>query len=272
VKSIYTYIEYIFFICLITMEPKYLKLRKFNLIMGVFHLIQAIAMYIMSNDFALNVTTSYLKSINGNFPVPTTESAFALTIGPWVASFLLLSALAHFFIASPLYFSKYVSDLKNRINYARWYEYSLSSSIMIVLIAMLSGIYDMSLLIALFGLNATMNLFGLMMELHNQTTNKINWTSFIYGCFAGIIPWIIIALHFFNAIADVSENVPTFVYFILLSLFIFFNIFPINMLLQYMGKGKWRDYYFGEIVYIILSLVAKSLLAWQVFGGTLRPQ
>ena len=28
---------------------------------------------------------------------------------------------------------------------------------------------------------------------------------------------------------------------------------------------------YGERAYIILSLVAKSLLAWQVFAGTLRP-
>jgi len=31
------------------------------------------------------------------------------------------------------------------------------------------------------------------------------------------------------------------------------------------------DYLYGERAYIILSLVAKSLLAWQIFVGTLRP-
>jgi len=41
--------------------------------------------------------------------------------------------------------------------------------------------------------------------------------------------------------------------------------------LQYKKVGKWQDYLYGERVYIILSLVAKSLLAWQVFAGTLRP-
>ena len=41
--------------------------------------------------------------------------------------------------------------------------------------------------------------------------------------------------------------------------------------LQYRQIGKWRDYLYGEKVYITLSLVAKSLLAWQVFAGTLVP-
>jgi hypothetical protein len=55
------------------------------------------------------------------------------------------------------------------------------------------------------------------------------------------------------------------------SLFVFFNIFAVNMVLQYKKVGKWKDYLFGERVYIILSLTAKTLLAWQIFAGTLRP-
>jgi hypothetical protein len=43
------------------------------------------------------------------------------------------------------------------------------------------------------------------------------------------------------------------------------------MVLQYRKVGRWKDYLFGERMYIVLSLVAKSLLAWQIFFGTLRP-
>jgi hypothetical protein len=38
---------------------------------------------------------------------------------------------------------------------------------------------------------------------------------------------------------------------------------------QYKAQGKWANYLRGERAYIVLSLVAKSLLAWQVFSGTL---
>jgi hypothetical protein len=41
------------------------------------------------------------------------------------------------------------------------------------------------------------------------------------------------------------------------------------MVLQYKKIGKWSDYVYGESTYVLLSLVAKSLLAWQVFAGTL---
>jgi hypothetical protein len=142
---------------------------------------------------------------------------------------------------------------------------------MIVVIAMLVGIYDLGTLIPIFAINACMNLFGMMMELHNQTTQKTNWLSYYCGVFAGIIPWIVIILYLGGATVASEGSIPEFVYYIFLSIGIFFNIFAINMILQYKKIGKWKDYLYGERVYIILSLVAKSALAWQVFAGTLRP-
>jgi hypothetical protein len=157
------------------------------------------------------------------------------------------------------------------INRARWYEYALSSSLMIVIIAMLNGMYDLSSLILIFALNAMMILFGYMMELHNQTTEKTDWTAFIFGCIAGIVPWIVIMMYLVGANQSSGTDVPDFVYGIVISLFVFFNSFAVNMVLQYRKVGRWRDYLFGERMYIVLSLVAKSALAWQIFFGTLRP-
>jgi hypothetical protein len=51
-------------------------------------------------------------------------------------------------------------------------------------------------------------------------------------------------------------------------LFVLFNIFALNQWLQYRATGRWADYLFGEKGYIVLSLTAKSALAWQIFGGT----
>ena len=41
--------------------------------------------------------------------------------------------------------------------------------------------------------------------------------------------------------------------------------------LQYKGVGKWRDYLYGERIYIVLSFVAKTFLVWLVFVGLFRP-
>jgi len=246
-------------------------LRRFNFIMGCLHLLQGVLMLWLSTSFSLPVSTLYLRfDVSAGKLVQNLQDPYTLRIAPLVAIFLLLSALAHFILASWGY-NWYVANLKEHINKARWWEYSLSSSIMIVLIAMLVGVYDLSSLILLLSINACMIFFGYMMELHNQTTEKTSWAAFSFGCFAGIIPWIVIALYTMGANQYADTSVPNFVYGIMISLFIFFNIFAVNQWLQYKQIGRWKDYLYGERAYIILSLVAKSALAWQMFFGTMRP-
>jgi hypothetical protein len=123
----------------------------------------------------------------------------------------------------------------------------------------------------IFVLNAMMIMFGYLMEKINQYTEKTDWSSFILGCISGGTPWIAIYAYFIAAISSVSQNVPTFVYLILFIYFILFNIFAVNMVLQYKGIGRWKDYLYGERIYIILSFVAKSILAWLVFVGIYAP-
>jgi hypothetical protein len=252
-------------------EKKYQGLRRFNLSMGFLHLIQGILMIVLSNDTAYPIYTNFLRfDLSTRSLVPDPKLVYELRFGPAVATFLLLSAVAHFFLATVGY-KLYISNLKKGMNPVRFYEYALSSSVMIVLIGMLVGIYDLGAIILIFGINAMMNLFGIMMELHNQNTTKTNWTSFIYGCIAGIIPWIVIVLYFMGSLAGEGGKPPAFVYAIIPTLFVFFNIFAVNMVLQYKKVGRWKDYLFGERVYIILSLTAKTVLAWIIFAGTLAP-
>jgi len=249
-------------------EDKFRRLRKFNLIMGFIHFLQAALMLVIANySVKMYFTTSFYDATNG-FP-PTTPSDptvwFSVPLGPMVAIFLLMSAIAHFSI-STFGYKWYVENLKHNINKARWFEYALSSSFMLIVIAWLCGMWDFVSIMLLFSLNACMNLFGYMMELHNQTTEKTNWTSFIFGCFAGLMPWIALFMYFFGV---KGGSPPAFVYGIMASIAFFFNVFALNMLLQYRKKGKYQNYLYGEYIYIVLSLVAKSALAWQVFSGTL---
>lgn len=252
-------------------NKQYRGLRNFNLVMGFLHFVQGILMIVLSNDKTYPIFTNYLTfNIETSSLVPDPQLFYELRFGPAVAAFLLLSAVAHFSLATFGY-RWYVKNLEKGMNPARFYEYALSSSLMIVLIGMLVGISDLAAIILIFGLNAMMNLFGILMELHNQTTEKTDWTSFIYGSIAGIIPWIVIVLYFLGSIFSSDAKPPAFVYAIIPTLFVFFNIFAINMLLQYKKVGRWKNYLFGERMYIVLSLTAKTVLAWQIFAGTLAP-
>ena len=236
--------------------------------MGLLHAIQGVAVLALANGFTLPVFATYLNNAPGIAP-PELTPLFDLSIAWGVATFLFLSAAAHFLIAAPGIYNRYLADLERQRNYGRWIEYSLSSSVMIVLIAMLTGISDIAALIALAGVNASMILFGLLQEKYETPGENVQWSPYWFGVFAGAIPWIAIGIYLFNPGNPTEAAVPGFVYGIFFSLFAFFNAFAIVMVLQYKKVGRWADYVRGEYTYVLLSLIAKSALAWQVFGGTL---
>lgn len=252
------------------------SLKKFNRNMGILHLLQGALMLIVAlvvdkvASFKTPVLSYFLTwDAQAGRLVTQQNKVGELPFAILVAVFLFMSAIAHFIIVSPKTNAIYNRDLGKKINRFRWYEYALSSSVMIILVAQLFGVYDIGALIAIFTVNASMNLFGLLMEEINQYKEKTDWKPFVFGSIAGIAPWIIILLYAFGN-SDLSK-VPWFAFAIVGSYFVFFNLFPINMILQYKKVGKWSNYLYGERVYIVLSLVAKSVLAWLVFFGVMQP-
>ena len=250
------------------MDPQLSRLRRLNVIAGCLHLASFVTILVLSNDASLPVRATYLTDApgTGNFSQPV--NLFSLNIGYMVAAFMALSAFFHFFVSSPKVFPKYTVGLSNHINVFRWVEYSLSSSIMIVVILQLNGAADYIALLGIFGVNVCMILFGWLQERYTKPGSG-DMLPFWFGCIAGAIPWIAIAINIAAPRGPPTSTVPGFVYGIVISLFVFFNCFAIVQWKQYRAKGKWADYLYGERWYIALSFVAKSLLAWQVFAGAL---
>ena len=241
------------------------RLRTFNLVVGLVHAAQGVLMLVLSNGLALGVTASFLTGDPVASSGPSLpERLFAVPIGPAVAVFLLLAAADHLLVALPGGRGLYERLLGRRQNYLRWIEYSVSASIMIVLIAMFTGIRDLAALLAVFGVNTAMILFGLLME-RQEDPDRPDWSAFWYGTLAGLVPWAAIGVYVAG-----GATPPTFVYVIVVAQFLFFMSFAVNMALQYARVGRWRDYVFGEYAYITLSLGAKTLLAWLIFANVLR--
>ena len=252
------------------------RLFRWNLTLAVLHALQFAAILALSFAKSPIVTAPVVSSYLSFDPatrqlVESQRLLFDLPIGPAVALFFLLSALAHAAVALPAR-GWYESHLARGQNPARWIEYAFSSSVMIVVIASLTGIREVGTLVAIFGVNAAMILFGWSMEAANEGRARVQWLHYVFGCIAGAVPWIVIGIALLTGItAPGAAPIPGFVIAIYVSLFISFNVFAINMVLQYGRIGRWRDYLYGERAYMLFSLVAKSLLAWQVFAGTLRP-
>src|SRR4051812_28338623 len=123
------------------MKKSLQSLRRLNIVAGIFHLILAVIVLVVSNDFSLPVTASYLAGPPGSiFTDPVT--LLNIRTGYAVALFLGLSSLFHFIVASKWFFARYEKGLTKNINVFRWVEYSFSSSLMIFLIAQITGISD----------------------------------------------------------------------------------------------------------------------------------
>lgn len=239
------------------------NIRRWNIGLTVLHLAQAVALFALAGSFAITVTSTFPAGPPGT-RLENPEGLFDLPIGPAVAIFLLLAAIDHFLTATVAR-STYEADLARGINRFRWVEYSISATLMVVLIGTYSGITDITGIVAIIGANVAMILFGWLQESSNPpdrttTTMKPFW----FGTLAGITPWIAIIVNVIGA-----DTVPGFVLVIVVAELIFFFSFGLNQWLQYRRVGRWADYLFGEKTYLVLSLAAKSFLAWQIYGGSL---
>jgi hypothetical protein len=176
-----------------TSDPQLASLRRWNVGVGLAHFAQAIGILLLSNEFAIPVRALVQDGPPGT-ALTIDKTFFDLRFSFAITLFLLLAAVDHLLMAAPRVVGWYEANLHRGINYARWIEYSVSASIMIVLIAMLPGITNLYALIGLFAVNAVMILFGLLMERINRPGEPVDWWPFGLGCLAGIAPWVSITV------------------------------------------------------------------------------
>ena len=189
---------------------------------------------------------------------------FEVPLGYSQALFSIVCVIAH----ATLYYlgtetNIYATWMHNKVNYMRWFEYFISSAIMMVNIAGLSGIRDIWSLVNIFVLTAITNIFGLMSE---KTTGTLRWILFILGFLPFFIPWGQLYQRFYtfkdwfngnyekvqkraNPDDEETGKIPNFVQYILIGLLGIYCIFP---LIQYLQLSNTINYIDGEKYYVIV--------------------
>jgi hypothetical protein len=239
------------------------NLRKWNIGLTILHAAQAVLIVVLSGDFVIQVVSTFPEGPPGT-RVPPSEPLFDVRVGFAIGLFLALAAIDHL-VTATVGRSTYESDLRGGINRFRWVEYSVSATIMVLLIGFYSGITNITAVVAVIGANVAMILFGWIQERMNPPgRTSTTMMPFWFGTIAGIAPWIAILIQIIG-----SKTVPGFVYGIVIVQFVLFFSFGLNQWLQYRSIGKWTDYVYGEKAYLVLSLAAKSLLAWQIYFPSL---
>lgn len=254
------------------------SLQKWNVAAAIFQFAQSVALFYLSAQ----ADTKWFWFVNfpGNlddretedfgFPIPEKVAAFSVT---WYSAvFILLSALDHFMVTLPRVKNLYDYYLARHQNPFRWAEYSLSASLMRVMIAQLSGVTDVHLLFSIFVMAAITMLLGSVHESINAKARadgyKQNWFAFYVSWIPHMASWAIIYCYFFTSLRRADP--PGFVYAIVFILFVLDGTFALLFWLQWAKIGRFKNYTTGEKGFIILSFTAKALLAWINYGGGSR--
>ena len=282
-----------------------LSVRSWNLLTSLLHLGNGIAIvalrYVNDRDRLYDIKQSYPDwSRNASSEAIIEGEEFSITKKEITAHQLSLTWLiAIFFFLSfafqmAAYFPQlyaYEELLRRGRHPLRFIEYSLSSPLMLVAIALLCGIFEQYALIGIFLAMFSCNILGLLAEhlasmkpkektdeedrllrsLDNRAQQEhltVTWIAHVAGWLCVIGAWLPILVAFSVSNSEGTESAPDFVYVIIATMFILFNTFGINQLLELSGVYGHET---AELVYIMLSLTSKSLLGWLIFANVLAP-
>ena len=155
------------------------------------------------------------------------------------------------------------------INPARWWEYSISASLMVVLIAMLSGVREADGPARPVRRQRIDDPLRPRYGARQRGPRDIDWRPFVYGCLAGAVPWLAIGLQLAVSQTRGPAASPASSSRSSSRSSSSSTASPSTCGCSTAGVGRWADPVFCEKAYLVLSLLAKSALAWQVYAGAL---
>jgi len=120
----------------------------------------------------------------------------------------------------------------------------MSASLIMTLLFILWGNLDFVQISGCFVMNMCMCWFGDIHELLNmgKPVKEVDWTSFWYGSFCGMVPWLIMFFEIGRAVREVGVDVvPWWVWAFVAEYFLLFFTFPYTMFAQYMQWGKYNN-------------------------------
>ncbi len=214
---------------------------------------------------------------------------YGINLAALCAVFAFWSGFLHLLIATPWFYKSYKKSIRQKFGWWRWLDYTVSASIMIVVIGIYCAISDTSLLSMLGLTEAAVILIGAASEwalsksvneekmegvgaegakLKNGKNPMFILARFLlvlaFGLFT--LMWVPILSTFFISISS-AENVPAVVYIVVFAYPFSFLAFGLVSLQIY--RKRMKNYMWYEFNFILLSLVTKVLLHWSIFFALL---
>lgn len=239
---------------------EYLSGRIFNSICFFAHFGSAVVM-------TLAASSADLFGVDGRvqlyIPLPTQMNEPIVFEPFWNPS--VFGFLATFSFITALFHAFYFAMNGDQRYTMRFVEYSITASIMAIVLAILTGINCIFTLVGVGGLTMSTMLFGFIQEGLDVGSSK---APFLLGCVPYVFMWLIISWQFGRAMSSLA--VPNFVVVILVLEIVLFSSFAV---VQYYNKLKGSIYdKTADGLYNLLSLTSKMILVWVCFGGILGQQ
>lgn len=264
--------------------------------LSMLHLSQGIAQFALAATKNATFVPVDVTEISGGPPWGgnSTTTAVRVLSHAYVmyipATFLLLTALAHFYTCVLYKFDLMwtfddppdATERKWKAYAVRWAEYSVTASIMIVAICLISGITNLYALIATAFCNFAMIMFGhLSDEFRRKDARDTNVIlAWMLGALVGLAPWINIFVAIGLAGIDLTTAVGRLVIGMTgITATFFFSFATVSFYYSIIKRktnaepkprpieNKRILTTWEEIWYPILSTVSKTMLAWLVFAA-----
>ena len=187
-----------------------------------------------------------------------------------------LTCIAHIFYYTNGFGSgAYSNQLKQGKNDFRWLEYSITATIMILVLSSISAVKNTKIYFILAVMNIVLQGIGFMIE--NTTNLQVKIVGLCIGFLLLAATWYGILDSFYNALDDAKdipdrEGPPDWVRGVIIPMFVWWLSFGIVALVQTINyKKKGYDYIKYERGYIILSYLSKAFMGYYLAFGLTRP-
>lgn len=248
---------------------KWKSLQTYNLVLGILHLILAVVFYVYfkSLDTTTDVDGINLSLYRHAFKFDEGAEVFNsmseeyLKLGDNAVTTLIINFFAitsgfHFFYALD-YNGLYSKAVESGNNYFRWIEYSITATMMLVIIAILSGVKDVENYFLLVSSGFAMIWTGQWFE---TTTGNSKWIPIIVGFVLLMGAFIVIWRSFSQRLKEAQEagyQLPTWLWLTVIILFVFYASFGFVPIASQIWGGSYKRY---ETAYLTLSLFSKASL------------
>ena len=187
----------------------------------------------------------------------------------------LITSFFHLFYASDGFGTGiYLKEVKKGYNRFRWIEYAITSTLMIFVLAIISGIKDYDTVYELCILNFALMSLGYFLE---QGVNKeVKIVALVLGFFLVIAIFTTLFRNFYermDEVKDLGRKLPAWLDFVLFPMFFWWLSFGIVAAMNVAAQGK-ENYNFAryERFYIYLSFLSKANMGYYLTFGLTRDQ